>query len=99
MREGLQLLHYIEVGRLTVVKDMLKVYREYRDLCTKEIRVTFRNETGMDMGGLTTELFPLFWNSLESTHFDGNVEKVPILTPNLCQIFSHSARFYHTAMF
>ena len=39
------------------------------------------------MGGLTRELFPLFWNSLKSTHFDGSVEKVPILTPKSAQDF------------
>ena len=27
------------------------------------------------------ELFPLFWNSLECTHFDGFTEKVPVLVP------------------
>ena len=45
------------------------------------IRVKFRNESGVDGGGLTRELFPLFWSSLQYTHFDGNVEKIPVSVP------------------
>ena len=35
----------------------------------------------MDAGGLTRELFPVFWNSLQSIFFDGNQEKVPMVMP------------------
>ena len=31
----------IEVGRLTVVDDLLQFYREHLDICELEIRVTF----------------------------------------------------------
>ena len=40
--------------------------------------MTFHNET---MGGVTRELSTLFWNRLQSTHFDGYAEMVPLLTP------------------
>ena len=72
--------HFI-VGRLSIVDDLLQIYRERPQLCNHEIRVSFRSERGLDAGGLTRELFPLFWSSLESNFFDGNIEKVPMVTP------------------
>ena len=41
----------IEVRQLTVVNDLLQFYQEHPDICGHEIRVTFRNESGDDMGG------------------------------------------------
>ena len=70
-----------DVGRLSVVDNLLKVYQQCPDICHHEIRVTFCNESGLDAGGLTRELFPLFWSSLQMKHFDGHVEKVPVLVP------------------
>ena len=69
------------VGRLSVVDDLLKIYQERPHICNHEIRVTFHGERGLDAGGLTRELYPLFWNSLQSSFFDGNIEKVPMVTP------------------
>ena len=81
-------MYSIEVGRLTIVKDMLQVYQQFTELCGKEIRVTFHNENGVDMGGLTRELFTVLWTAIESSYFDVNIEKVPVLVPRyLSDIF------------
>ena len=59
-REQLTGIQTINVGRMTIVKDMLKFYREHTELCCKEKRVFSHNESGVDMGGLTRELFTVF---------------------------------------
>ena len=80
-------MHSIEVGRLTIVKDMLQVYQQFTELCGKEIRVTFHNENGVNMCGLTRELFTVFWTAIESSYFAGNIEKVPVLAPRYLSDF------------
>lgn len=69
------------IDRLSVVDDVFQVYRMRPYLFNHEIRVKFQNERGLDGGGLTRELFPLFWSAVEGYFFDGNIEKVPLTTP------------------
>jgi hypothetical protein len=38
-------------------------------------------------GGLSRELFTVFWTAIESSCFNGNIEKVPVLAPNFLSDF------------
>ena len=79
------------MGRTTIVKDLLQIYQQYPELCFQEIRVVFRGESGVDMGGLTRELFSVFWTAI---YLAGNVEKVPVLTPKVLSDFLYLGRSY-----
>ena len=82
LRRGLTLngVHQVEVevGRLSVFEDLLKVYRENPSIVTKEVRVRFRGEPGIDGG--------LFWQSAQERVFEGNLEKIPIITPETTKL-------------
>ena len=71
----------IEVGRLSIFNDLLQVFRKYPSITTRELCVSFRNEGGIDGGGLSRELFAAFWESAELEVFEGCIEKIPSATP------------------
>lgn len=54
----------------------------------------FKNERGLDGGGLRTEIFAAFLSALESSLLNGNIEKVPVVNPKTasCQILFHIGR-------
>jgi len=44
------------------VEQLLELYKTSdMELIRKKIKVTFRNEEGDDFGGLTKEIFTIFW--------------------------------------
>ena len=45
------------------------------------IAVTFDDETGLDFGGLTQELFSTFWEAVWDKYFEGETAKVPFVPP------------------
>ena len=61
--------------------DLLKIYETNVKLTTLELRVKFNGETGIDGGGLTRELFPVFWKSAENIMCEGSSAKIPVLSP------------------
>ena len=90
-------IQHFTVGCLNVVDDMLKIYQEQQQICNHEVRVKFDGECGVDAGGLTHELFPVFWNSLQSIFFDGNQEKVPMVMPRMKWTMLSLVKSYHMA--
>ena len=82
----------IEVGRISVFDDLLDIYNHSPDIISKEIRVKFKNEPSMDGGGLTREVFPTFWHRVESLLLEGNIEKVPVITPMMVQHYFQLGR-------
>ncbi len=71
LRRGLTLngVHQVEVGRLSVFEDLLKVYHNNPNIVQKEVRVRFRGSPGIDGGGLSRELFSAFWQSAQERVF------------------------------
>ena len=59
-------LHHCQLGRLTVVDDLLQQYTSNPELPSKELRAKFVNEKGLDGGGLLRELFTLFWEQVHT---------------------------------
>ena len=43
--------------------------------------MTFDDETGLDFGGLTQELFSTFWEAVWDKYFEGETAKVPFVPP------------------
>ena len=74
-------LFNFKIKRLTVYTDLLKIYETNVKLTTLELRVKFNGETGIDGGGLTRELFPVFWKSAENIMCEGSSAKIPVLSP------------------
>ncbi len=82
----------IELERNNVLLDLLKVYKDNRNIIEKEIRVSFRNEQGYDVGGLTRELFAAFWVAAETVLLEGGSARVPIMHPQSTEIYRHLGR-------
>lgn len=68
----------IFVSREHLLDDLLNIYTD-RSILYKNINVTFLEEKGQDMGGLTKELFFLFWEAAEERFFTGEDVIVPFL--------------------
>ena len=75
VRKQLSGFRSVEVGRVTILKDLVALYQEYPELCFQEIWVVFRGESGVDTGGLTRELFSVFWTAVEGVYFDGMLRR------------------------
>ena len=54
----------VTVKRLNILADLLQVYND-PNITDFELRVRFEDEVGFDGGGLTRELFPVFWKAVE----------------------------------
>ena len=81
-----------QINRPKILTEVFQLYRENPDITTKEVRVRFHHEQGLDGGGLVRELFSLFWEEVESKMMEGNTEKVPIVTPDNLQWFFQLGR-------
>lgn len=60
---------------------MLAIYSE-EDIINKNLQVEFLGELGIDGGGLTTEMFNIFFQQCESVYFHGEECLVPFLPLN-----------------
>ena len=49
--------------------------------------MSFRNEGGINGGGLSRELLAAFWESAELEVFEGCIEKIPSATPETAKSF------------
>ena len=68
----------IEVVREEIVASVLKHYRKDPELQHKQLNVTFKGEVGLDLDGLTREMFNLFFSTLfGGDTFAGNLQKIP----------------------
>ena len=62
-----------------MVEDVLKVYEEDVDL-NKPLMVMFEDEIGVDQGGVTKELFSLFWELVMAMFFRGRERFIPYIS-------------------
>lgn len=51
----------VEIARARLFDSFLELYKQYKNLVNHSLNVTFTGETGVDLGGLTKELFTLCW--------------------------------------
>ncbi|KAK3722360.1 hypothetical protein QZH41_003617 [Actinostola sp. cb2023] len=71
----------VKVRRNHIVHDVLNLYRD-DTFPDHKLNVTFEDEVGMDLGGLTEDMFSSFWEEAFQTFFDGDgVVKVPFVPP------------------
>lgn len=78
--KNLQSVREVHVRRATIVDDVLNQFRDPTILhCS--LAVTFNDETGLDFGGLTQELFSAFWDAVWDKYFEGETAKVPFVPP------------------
>ena len=61
----------------SVVSMTINAYSSNPNLHEKELKVNFKHERGIDVGGLRGEVVNCFWDDFETTFMDGNTEKVP----------------------
>ncbi|CAH0560535.1 unnamed protein product [Brassicogethes aeneus] len=74
-------LENIEVSRSNCFNDVMKFYED-EDIVNKKIIVVFTGEIGVDGGGLTKELFSIFFQKCENVFFKGEDCLVPFLDLN-----------------
>lgn len=71
----------ITVTRANCVSELLNYYEDV-NITEKNLSVSFRDEVGVDGGGLTKELFNLFFKQVENVYFHGEDCLVPFLPLN-----------------
>ncbi|XP_033124687.1 uncharacterized protein LOC117123009 [Anneissia japonica] len=69
----------ITVRRDHVLEDVLAAYRNDSHLCSKRLEVEFCDEEGADFGGLTRDMFSMFWTEAIAVYFSGESAVVPKL--------------------
>ncbi|CAH1113826.1 unnamed protein product [Psylliodes chrysocephalus] len=69
----------INLKRDEVVETMFDIYKNEKDICDFKLGVKFIGEDGIDGGGLTNEMFSIFWSSIfaNGKYFQGNDVFVP----------------------
>ncbi|KAF5275901.1 hypothetical protein FQR65_LT04140 [Abscondita terminalis] len=71
----------INVIRGNCFREMFNYYED-RTITEKRLSVSFKDEVGLDSGGLTKELFSLFFKEAEGLYFKGENCLVPFLPLN-----------------
>lgn len=69
----------IIIKRENVIEEMLRLYKD-ETIVQKKVKVTFKDELGLDYGGLTKELFSEFWKKIIPEFFRGENRSVPFLS-------------------
>ena len=77
---NLQCVREVHVRRETIVEDVLNLFSDPTVL-KFNIAVTFDDEAGLGFGGLTQELFSMFWDAVWDKYFEGETAKVPFVPP------------------
>ena len=80
----------IEVGRDSIVDDVLKAY-ELEEIIAKTVKIVFRDKEGIDAGGLTSDFFSEFWNGVLNKYFEGEDISYPIVSS--CNLWERMALF------
>lgn len=74
------------VNRQNIIEDVLNLYKDPQIIHCK-LMVTFEGERGLDFGGVTEDLFSSFWEAAFKKYFDGDVVKIPLVSPtNIIQL-------------
>ncbi|CAH0552833.1 unnamed protein product [Brassicogethes aeneus] len=71
----------IRISRGNCVHDLLKLYTD-KDIINKKLNVRFEGEMGVDGGGLTKEMFNIFFNKCNGQFFRGEDSLIPFLELN-----------------
>ena len=69
----------VHISRSAILNDMLQFYHDDADLASHTLHVEFLGEPGDDFGGLTRELFTVFWAEATKDFFVGEDCVVPAL--------------------
>lgn len=68
----------IYINRQDCCQEMISLYKD-EEIVNKKLNVEFLGESGAEAGGLTKEVFHLFWKDSENKFFDGEETLVPYL--------------------
>ena len=71
----------VTVRRQDILENVVKMYTEDPDIVKCRLNVRFLDEKGIDFGGVTKDFFTSFWEVAFQTYFDGDVVKVPLVSP------------------
>ena len=71
----------VTVRRQDILENVVKMYTEDPDIAKCRLNVRFLDEKGIDFGGVTKDFFTSFWEVAFQTYFDGDVLKVPLVSP------------------
>lgn len=74
-------IYNIEIARGNCVHELLKLYQDDQ-IINKTLNVRFEGEMGIDGGGLTKELFNIFFNKCQGIYFRGEDSLIPFLELN-----------------
>lgn len=71
----------VTVRRHDILENVVQMYKEDPDIVKCRLNVHFLGEKGIDFGGVTKDFFTSFWEVAFQTYFDGDVVKVPLVSP------------------
>ena len=77
LRADLRGTVHITVSRDSVVADLVNAYTENEHMENSSLAVDFKDEDGVDEGGLTKECLRLFWDQFLQKHCTGRLQKAP----------------------
>jgi hypothetical protein len=69
----------LTVSRETIVSDLITAYLEDAQLPLKTVKFSFKHEEGTDEGGLTREVFTVFWDKINGLYLVGEDVLVPFM--------------------
>ncbi|XP_071852784.1 uncharacterized protein [Apostichopus japonicus] len=67
----------VAVRRNHVLVDVMNIYKENKEITSKRLNVKFEGEEGADFGGLTRDMFSMFWTEAGRLYFAGEGAMVP----------------------
>lgn len=70
----------VKVSRERIVVSVLDAYREDLELEHHRINVEMEGEQGVDMDGMTKEMFPVFFAAFAEKYMVGTIKKFPTMT-------------------
>ena len=85
------------IRRAHAMEDVIKLYRQGQIVRECPLRIAFSGEIAIDHGGVSREMFSLFWEEAIRRHFEGSKSVTPLvhahtdmaLLPVLGTILSH----------
>lgn len=80
----------LEVNRESLFKDLVVKYESFIS-CDAELRVKFVKENSVGPG-VCAEMFSSFWEVMENKYLEGNLAKVPVITPDTCSFYFQLGR-------
>ena len=75
----------VEVRRSDVFEDLINVYKD-PSISETRLFIKIAGETGIDVNGVSREIFTLFWQQFRTSYCHGNTEFTPAISPK-CFVF------------